>query len=51
MAPIGDEDSIIIMMSKRIKKLEDNFEHLDKKVEYILTTQNKIQKKLHEREE
>ena len=51
MAPIGDEDSIIIMLSNRIKKLEDNFEYLDKKVEFILTTQNKMQKELNERKE
>ena len=51
MAPRGDEDSIIIMLSNKIKELEDNFEFLDKKVEFILQTQNKIQKQLQERKE
>ena len=50
MALIG-EDSIIIMMSNKIKKLEEKVEFLDKKTEYILKTQNGIQKKLQERKE
>lgn len=51
MAPKGDEDSIIIMLSNRIRELEKKIESLDKKTEYILQTQNKIQKELYERKE
>jgi len=51
MALIGEADSIITMLSDRIKELENNYEFLDKKVEYILQTQNKIQEKIQERKE